>query len=64
MARTYATWCELRTLPEFIKAYCHGRITSIMGRCGKPVSKRLLIPAADAFTKARKFKKRFGTTIS
>ena len=42
MARTSAPCCELRplvlhTYPDGIKAYGHERITTPMGRRGKPV---------------------------
>jgi len=60
---------ELRTLvlhtyPDGIKAYGHERITTTMGRRGKPVKKLRLIPAEKAFALARKFQDRFGTTVS
>ena len=69
MARTSAPCCELRTLvlhtyPDGIKAYGHERITTPMGRRGKPVKKLRLIPAEKAFALARKFQGRFGTTVS
>ena len=64
-----APCCELRTLvlhtyPDGIKAYGHERITTPMGRRGKPVKKLRLIPAEKAFALARKFQGRFGTTVS
>ncbi len=68
MARTSATCCELRTLvlhtyPDGIKAYGQERITTPMGRRGKPVIKLRLILAEKAFALARKFQGRFGTTV-
>jgi hypothetical protein len=50
--------------PDGIKAYGHERITTPMGRRGKPVKKLRLIPAEKAFALARKFQGRFGTTVS
>ena len=47
-----------------IKAYGHERITTALGRRGKPVKKLRPIPAEKGFALARKFKGRFGTTIS
>ena len=69
MAYVSATCCELRTLvlhtyPDGIKAYGHGRITTPLGRRGNPLKKLRLIPAEKAFALARKFKGRFGTTVS
>jgi hypothetical protein len=54
----------LHTYPDGIKAYGHERITTPMGRRGKPVKKLRLIPAEKAFALARKFQGRFGTTVS
>ena len=47
-----------------IKAFGHERITTPMGRRGKPVKKLRLIAAEKAFALARKFQGRFGTTVS
>ena len=50
MARPTAPCCEIRflvlhTYPDGIKAYGHERITTPIGRRGKPVKKLRLIPA-------------------
>lgn len=47
-----------------IKAFGHERITTPMGRRGKPIKKLRLIPAEKAFALARRFQGRFGTTVS
>ena len=49
---------------EGIKAYGHERITTPIGRRGKPVKKLRLIPAEDAYAMARYFQGRKGTTVS
>ena len=54
----------LHTYPDGIKAYGHERITTPMGRRGKPVKKLRLIPAEKAFALARRLQGRFGTTVS
>ena len=69
MAHPTAPCCEIRFLvlhtdPDGIKAYGHERITTPMGRRGKPVKKLRLIPAEKAFALARRFQGRFGTTVS
>jgi hypothetical protein len=69
MARPTAPCCEIRTLvlhtyPDGIKAYGHERITTPIGRRGKPVKKLRLIPAEDAYAMARYFQGRKGTTVS
>lgn len=61
--------CELRTLvlhvyPDGIKAPGHERLTTPIGRRGKPVKKLRLIPAERAYTLARKLQGRPGTTVS
>ena len=58
MARPTAPCCEIRflvlhTYPDGIKAYGHERITTPIGRRGKPVKKLRLIPAEDAHAMAR-----------
>ncbi len=47
-----------------IKAYGHERITTPIGRRGKPVKKLRLIPAESAHAMARYFQGRKGTTVS
>ena len=47
-----------------IKAYGHERITTPIGRRGKPVKKLRLIPAEDAHAMARYFQGQKGTTVS
>ena len=47
-----------------ITAYGHERITTPIGRRGKPVKKLRLIPAEDAYAMARYFQGRKGTTVS
>ena len=47
-----------------IKAYGHERITTPMGRRGKPVKKLRLIPAEKAYALARHFQGTKGTTVS
>jgi hypothetical protein len=47
-----------------IKAYGYERITTPIGRRGKPIKKLRLIPAEMAYAMARHFQGRFGTTIS
>ena len=47
-----------------IKAYGHERITTPIGRRGKPVKTLRLIPAEMAFALACRFQGRFGTTVS
>ena len=47
-----------------IKAYGHERITTPIGRCGKPVKKLRLIPAESAYAMARYFQGTPGTTVS
>ena len=42
----------------------HGRITTPMGRRGKPIKNLRLIPAEKAFALARKFQGCLSTTIS
>ena len=69
MARPTAPCCEIRTLvlhtyPDGIKAHGHERTTVAIGRRGKPVKKLRLIPAEKAYSLARKFQGRFGTTVS
>ena len=69
MARPTAPCCEIRflvlhTYPDGIKAYGHQRITTPIGRRGKPVKKLRLIPAEDAHAMARYFQGRKGTTVS
>ena len=54
----------LHTYPDGIKAYGHERITTPIGRRGKPVKKMRLIPAERAHALARKLQGRFGTTVS
>ena len=68
-ARPTAPCCEIRflvlhTYPDGIKAYGHERITTPIGRRGKPVKKLRLIPAEDAHAMARSFQGTKGTTIS
>jgi hypothetical protein len=50
--------------PDGIKAYGHERITTPIGRRGKPVKKLRLIPAEDAHAMARHFQGQKGTTVS
>ena len=69
MAHPTAPCCEIRTLvlhtyPDGIKAFGHERITTPMGRRGKPVKKLRLIPAEKAFAFARKLQGTPGTTVS
>ena len=69
MARPTAPCCEIRTLvlhtyPDGIKAFGHERITTPMGRRGKPVRKLRLIPAERAYAWARKLQGTPGTTVS
>jgi hypothetical protein len=69
MARPTAPCCEIRflvlhTYPDGIKAYGHERITTPIGRRGKPVKKLRLIPAEDAHAMARYFQGTPGTTVS
>ena len=69
MARPTAPCCEIRflvlhTYPDGIKAYGHERITTPIGRRGKPVKKLRLIPAEDAHAMARYFQGQKGTTVS
>ena len=69
MARPTAPCCEIRflvlhTYPDGIKAYGHERITTPIGRRGKPVKKLRLIPAEDAHAMARHFQGTKGTTVS
>jgi hypothetical protein len=47
-----------------IKVYGHERITTPIGRCGKPVKKLRLIPAESAYAMARYFQGTPGTTVS
>ena len=47
-----------------IKAYGHERITTPIGRRGKPVKTLRLIPAEMAFALACRFQGRYGTTVS
>ena len=47
-----------------IKAYDHERITTPIGRRGKPVKALRLIPAEMAFALACRFQGRYGTTVS
>jgi hypothetical protein len=47
-----------------IKAYGHERITTPIGRRGKPVKKYRLFPAELAYAMARYFQGRKGTTVS
>jgi len=59
-ARPTAPCCEIRflvlhTYPDGIKAYGHERITTPIGRRGKPVKKLRLIPAESAYAMARYF---------
>ena len=54
----------LHTYPDGIKAYGHERITTPIGRRGKPVKKLRLIPAEDAHAMARYFQGCKGTTVS
>jgi len=61
--------CEIRflvlhTYPDGIKAYGHERITTPIGRRGKPVKKLRLIPAENAYAMARYFQGTKGTTVS
>ena len=69
MAPSAAPRCEIRTLvlhtyPDGIKAFGHERITTPMGRRGKPVRKLRLIPAERAYAWARKLQGTPGTTVS
>ena len=67
MARPTAPCCEIRFLvlhTDGIKAYGHERITTPIGRRGKPVKKLRLIPAEDAHAMARYFQGTKGTTVS
>ena len=69
MARPTAPCCEIRTLvlhtyPDGIKAYGHERITTPIGRRGKPIKKLRLIPAERAHALARKLQGLYGTTVS
>lgn len=69
MARPTAPCCEIRCLllqfhPDGIKAYGHERLTTPLGRRGKPVRKLRFIPAERAYALARQLKGRFGTTVS
>ncbi len=69
MALPSAPCCEIRTLvlhvyPDGIKAYGHERLTTPLGRRGKPVKTLRLIPAERAHALARKLQGRFGTTVS
>ena len=69
MAHPTAPCCEIRTLvlhtyPDGIKAFGHERITTPMGRRGKPVKKLRLIPAERAHAWARKLQGTPGTTVS
>ncbi len=69
MARPTAPCCEIRTLvlhtyPDGIKAYGHERITTPIGRRGKPIKKLRLIPAEMAYAMARHFQGTKGTTVS
>ncbi|MFZ9463663.1 MAG: hypothetical protein ACO262_08640 [Vulcanococcus sp.] len=69
MAHPTAPCCEIRTLvlhtyPDGIKAFGHERITTPMGRRGKPVRKLRLIPAERAYAWARKLQGTPGTTVS
>ncbi|NBW62891.1 MAG: hypothetical protein EBR33_06895 [Synechococcaceae bacterium WB4_1_0192] len=69
MAHPTAPCCEIRTLvlhtyPDGIKAFGHERITTPMGRRGKPVKKLRLIPAERAYAWARKLQGTPGTTVS
>ena len=54
----------VQTEREGIKAYGHERITTPIGRRGKPVKKLRLIPAEDAYAMARYFQGQKGTTVS
>ena len=54
----------LHTYPDGIKAYGHERITTPLGRRGKPVKKLRLIPAEKAFALARQFQGPFGAIVS
>ena len=54
----------LHIYPDGIKAYGHERITTPIGRRGKPIKKLRLIPAEMAYAMARHFQGRFGTTVS
>ncbi len=58
--RPTAPCCEIRflvlhTYPDGIKAYGYERITTPIGRRGKPVKKLCLIPAEDAHSMSRHF---------
>ena len=69
LARPTAPCCEIRflvlhTYPDGIKAYGHERITTPIGRRGKPVKKLRLIPAEDAYAMAQYFQGTPGTTVS
>jgi hypothetical protein len=69
MPHPTAPCCEIRTLvlhtyPDGIKAFGHERITTPMGRRGKPVRKLRLIPAERAYAWARKLQGTPGTTVS
>jgi len=68
-ARPIAPCCEIRflvlyTYPDGIKAYGHERITTPIGRRGKPVKKLRLIPAERAHAIARTFQGTPGSTVS
>jgi hypothetical protein len=69
MARPITPCCQFRflvlhTYPDGIKAYDHERITTPIGRRGKPVKGLRLIPAEDAHAMARHFQGQKGTTVS
>jgi hypothetical protein len=53
----------LHTYLNGIKAYGHERITTPIGRRGKPVKKLRLIPAERAYAMARYFKGTPDTTV-
>jgi hypothetical protein len=54
----------LHTYPDGIKAYGHERITTPIGRRGKPVKKLRLIPAKSAYAMAKYLQGAKGTTVS
>ena len=69
MAISSSPRCEIRALvmhvyPDGIKAHGHERLTTPVGRRGKPVKKVRYMPMARAHTLARKLQGRPGTTVS
>ena len=69
MARPTAPCCEIRflvlhTYPDGIKAYGHERITTPIGRRGKPVKKLRLIPADYAYELSLSFQGTNVTTVA